>query len=250
LIVVEVELTGGNSGAVFKVNETVRRTTGAWTPAVHLLLHTLRSAGIHNVPEPLGIDDVGREILTFLPGEVANYPLPDWLWAPSVIEDVGRLLRRIHDASAPVLGTSRAWQLPTHEPAEVVCHNDVAPYNMVFENGRLAGLIDFDTASPGPRVWDIAYLAYRLVPFVSDAGDSAPSAETQLLERLDSLLDAYGHSFPRAAVFATMADRLVELAEYTDRRATDMHRADFVEHAAMYRKDAQRALGLAEVSAV
>ncbi len=44
---------------------------------------------------------------------------------------------------------------------------------MVFHQGNLRGLIDFDTASPGPRVWDLAYLAYQLVPFTETAGGAA-----------------------------------------------------------------------------
>jgi hypothetical protein len=30
-------------------------------------------------------------------------------------------------------------------------------------------LIDFDTAGPGPRIWDIAYAVYRFVPLGRDA---------------------------------------------------------------------------------
>lgn len=82
-----------------------------------------------------------------------------------ILRESGALLRRIHDASTTLVGQPGVWQLPTHQPVEVICHNDVAPYNMVFHQGNLRGLIDFDTASPGPRIWDLAYLAYQLVPF-------------------------------------------------------------------------------------
>ena len=51
---------------------------------------------------------------------------------------------------------SIAWQTPAHKPPEVICHNDFAPDNMVFDGRRrLVGVIDGDTASPGPRVWDL-----------------------------------------------------------------------------------------------
>ena len=51
----------------------------------------------------------------------------------------------------------------------MICHNDVAPYNTVFVEGRPRALIDFDTAGPGPRIWDVAYAAYTFVPLASFA---------------------------------------------------------------------------------
>lgn len=51
------------------------------------------------------------------------------------------------------------WQSPTREPAKVVCHNDFAPYNTDFRDRRLTGVIDWDMASPDPRVRDLSYLA-------------------------------------------------------------------------------------------
>ncbi|KAF2417964.1 aminoglycoside phosphotransferase family protein [Microbacterium sp. B35-30] len=235
----EQVLTGGNSNAVVRVGETVRRPAGPWTPAVHSLLRALRAAGVHEVPEPLGFDEKGREVLFFLPGEVGNYPLPDWLWAPAILEGAGRLLRRVHDASAPLIDQDLVWRLPSHEPIEVICHNDVAPYNMTFISGRVAGLFDFDMASPGPRIWDLAYLAYRLAPLGEDAG--IDTSDDERLARMDRLIDAYGMPFPRAEVLRTVAARLLDLATYTDGRIQETKNPDFAAHAAMYRRDAVRA---------
>lgn len=47
---------------------------------------------------------------------------------------------------------------------EVVCHNDFAMYNIIFNNEKPVGIIDFDVAAPGPRLWDIAYTLYTCVP--------------------------------------------------------------------------------------
>lgn len=231
-------LSGGNSTNVTRVGGTVHRAAGSWTPAVHTLLRTLRAAGIREVPEPLGFDEDGREVLTFLPGEVGNYPLPPWLWSPEILDDAGSLLRRVHDASTTLVKADLPWGFSSREPAEVICHNDAAPYNMVFSDGRVTGLFDFDTAAPGPRAWDLAYLAYRLAPFCEDS--EAPFTDEQSLDRLDRLVRAYGMPFPRPLMLEQIRERLEVLARFTDGRHHETGRPEFADHAAMYRRDATR----------
>ena len=75
------------------------------------------------------------------------------------------------------------WQWPAHEPVQVICHNDFAPYNLMFENGKLTGVIDLDLASPGPRVWDMAYTAYRFVPLTDPSNPDAPFPGAQAQAR-------------------------------------------------------------------
>jgi Ser/Thr protein kinase RdoA (MazF antagonist) len=243
----EEPLAGGNMTAVVRVGDTVRRGAGPWTPTVHAYLRHVRARGVVEVPEPRGLDELGREIVSYLPGDVPGWPAPRWLWSARNLHDAGRLLRRLHDASADLVLPDAAWQLPAHEPAEVVCHNDAAPYNMVFRDGRLVGLIDLDTASPGPRLWDLAYTAYRMAPFAADALDGVAYAVGDLdpLARLDALVAAYGIPYPRADVLATMADRLTELAAFSDARADAGGAAELRDHARMYRADATRVANLA-----
>jgi hypothetical protein len=61
----EIELHGGNMTPVVKVGNTVRRSTGPWTPAIHALLAHLREHEFHNAPQPFGLDNRGREILSY-----------------------------------------------------------------------------------------------------------------------------------------------------------------------------------------
>jgi hypothetical protein len=181
------------------------------------------------VPEPLGLDDQGREVLGFLEGEVPTYPMPAWVWADEVIAEAASRLRELHDASLDFPRGGRTWQLPAHEPDEVICHNDFAPYNLVFRAGRLAGAIDFDTASPGPRIWDVAYLAYRLVPLTAPDNPDGTTT-TDRPTRLRTLCATYGDLDP-AAVLTTAIDRLAELADFSAARG-------LADHAELYRADA------------
>lgn len=232
------ELSGGNSTPVVRRGDAVHREAGEWSPAVHRLLATLASSGVTGVPRPLGYDERGREILSFVPGETLADASPDVLWSHDVLIDAARLLRRIHDASLPLVwDESLHWRSPRHEPAEVICHNDFATYNLLVIGENLSGVIDFDFASPGPRVWDLSYLAYRIVPF---AEDSPGAAQLDTSSRLDALIEAYGMDVTPRVVILTAAHRLDDLRAFTLARRDATGRPEFADHAAMYGRDAAR----------
>src|SRR5579885_1784998 len=160
-------LSGGNVTPVVRVDDTVRRVVGPWSAAVHSLLLHLKARGFSGAPRFLGIDEQGREILTFIEGEVGRYPYPSYILSDGVLLEAACVVRRYHDATTDYTPPAHAaWQFtyPDATRHEVICHNDLAPYNMVFVDEQPQALIDFDTAGPGPRAWDLAYAAYRFVP--------------------------------------------------------------------------------------
>lgn len=190
----EVPLSGGNMTAVVRVGDTVRRAAGPWTPTIHAFMRHLRAAGFTRIPEPRGVDDRGREIISLLPGAPATYPLPDFAWTDATLTSVARALRAFHDASVGFAPPHDArWRWPAQEPAEVICHNDFAPYNLMFERGRLTGVIDLDLASPGPRVRDMGYAAYRFVPLTDPRNPDTPArGMADRRRRLAAFCAAYG----------------------------------------------------------
>src|ERR1700749_191453 len=95
----EVVLSGGNMTPVVRVGDTVRRATGPWTPTIHALLAHLHASGFDMVPEPLGIDEQGGEIISLLPGQVSPYPLADYVLAERTLVRVAQMLRAYHDAT-------------------------------------------------------------------------------------------------------------------------------------------------------
>jgi hypothetical protein len=157
----EIPLEGGNVGGAVRVGDTVRRPTGPWTPAVHELLDFLAGAGLDAIPRVLGVDDRGREILTYLPGRVVPIGVEELTDAQ--LASAARWLRRLHAAVAGFPRDSRRWRFVERalEPGEIVCHHDSAMYNMAFEGDDLAGVFDWDTAGPGIPLDDLAMLAWN-----------------------------------------------------------------------------------------
>ena len=155
-------LTGGNThAAVLRVGDTVRRPTGAWTTGVHALLRHLEDQGIEGSPRVLGIDDDGREILAFIPGEVVYPDHLHLVMTDEGLATVARLIRTFHNAVSDFYPADEyAWSdrgSDGHLVGELLCHNDLAPWNLVHTPEGKWVFIDWDLAAPGPRSWDLAW---------------------------------------------------------------------------------------------
>lgn len=210
----EIPLDGGNLSIVVRVGDTVRRPAGVWTPAVHALLTHLERAGFDAAPRALGLDDRGREILSFIPGETvgSRQPWPAWVWSEETLRGVGRLLRRYHDAVGTFEQPSATrWRLSEARigKGEIACHNDVAPYNLVRRPDGTLALIDWDVASPGAPETDLAFAACAFAPMHTDTHCAALGMQSpnDRIDRLRTLLDSYGLT-ERAGFVDRMSDRL------------------------------------------
>jgi hypothetical protein len=204
----EIPLEGGSHSGVVRVGETVRRVTRPWSSSVHDLLRHLEREGFAGAPRALGFDDQGREVLTYIEGEVGrgdsfipsqggrfDRRLPDFVWGDDVLVHLGALIRAYHDAAATFPWAEREWCFEPRLPVETVCHNELFPSNTVFRAGVPVVLIDWDTAAPGPRAWDLGVAAWRWVPFFRDEKCRAVGLPTGIAEkarRFRLLLDAYG----------------------------------------------------------
>lgn len=230
-------LAGGNMNDVERSGDTVLRNAGPWTRTVHRYLRYLAVAGIDWAPRPLGVEG-GRERLSFVEGEVPLYPLPAWVWSDSVLEEGARRLRALHDASIGFGVDGAVWQAPAKVPAEVICHNDFAPHNLAFVDGALVGAIDFDMCSPGPRLWDIAYFATRVVPLTAVTPEGAPGMD-DARRRVELLLRRYGSDASWADVVRVAVVRLHDLAEMSIGKAEELGKPHLLEEAAEYTADAR-----------
>ena len=172
----EETLGGGNTGVVVRVGDTVRSQAGHWTPAVHALLDHLESVGFDAAPRALGTDALGREVAAYVDGvRRGRWDRRRWhrRSGPSAAcRAIGAWLRAFHDAQEgfepdPAL----PWRVvPGRALAagEVVVHHDVGTYNTVLRPDGSFAVIDFDFASPGRPVEDLAYVLWSWTPLWHD----------------------------------------------------------------------------------
>jgi hypothetical protein len=214
----EVPLIGGNmSSGVVRVGDTVRRPAGPWTPAVHALLTHLHDAGFDGAPRPLGIDELGREVLTFIPGAVAWPDHFQLLDGDAPLRRVARLIREFHDAVAGFTAPPGAqWQaLMPGDGDEIIAHHDLAPWNLVVGERQWA-FIDWDTAAPGTRLWDLAYAVHGFVPLSADPAIQRQDAG----RRLRLFADAYDLTeAQRAGLLPLLARRTTAMHDFLAEQA-------------------------------
>jgi hypothetical protein len=193
----EQRLPGGldPASAVSRVGDTVRRAASPSSAATRALLDHLQDVGFTGAPRFLGTDQLGRDVLTYVAGEVPLPPYPEWALTDAALVSLGELLREFHDATRgldgrAVEGWSGEWADPAGGP--VVCHNDVFPENTVFRDGRVVALIDFGAAAPGRPLWDLAITATEWCPLHAPGARLDHPDELDGVRRLGVLTRAYG----------------------------------------------------------
>jgi hypothetical protein len=210
---VEVPLAGGDvTEGVVRVGDTVRRPVGPHSDLVHRVLRHLEDMGFDGAPRFLGLDASGREVLSFMEGEVAGRPWPAWVTDEDRITSVARLVRRYDDAVASLGIPAEAGARPeppgappTLADPELIGHQDVTPENVVFRDGIAVALLDFDLVGPAARVDELSNVAQWWAPLLAPSDRPAVLADVDPARRCRLLADAYGLGRPDRERFVAVA---------------------------------------------
>jgi len=217
-------LPGGvaNRGGVTRSGDHVLRPSNAHTPSIHRFLTALDEAGFEEAPRPIGVDDDGRERLTFIEGEVALPPYPTWVQSDAALGSIAALLCRFHSASRSFDPVGCTWSEEVADPkgGSVVGHNDVCIENVVFRDGAAVGFLDFDFAAPGRPEYDLAQFARMCVPIEPEI--DAVKLNWQPADRparLRVVADAYGlDAEGRQRLLDAIPDAIERSCEFVLRR--------------------------------
>ncbi len=191
----EERLAGGNVAGAVRIGDTVRRTTGPWTPAVHAFLDHLATRVPH-VPQLFGFDDLGREILSYLPGRVVD--IDTEMLTFGQVASVVAWTRAFHDAVAGFSHPGPWRYFPIAGPT-LIGHNDIAPYNVCFDGDNLVGVFDWDMSGPSTPLSELAFIAWNCVPLWRDIGPDLAARRLMLIAAAYGGYDARQilHAVPR-----------------------------------------------------
>src|SRR5690606_7150770 len=197
---------------------TVRRPTGVWTPAVHELLDWLAGEGLGGIPHLGGIDDKGREIVSYIEGR--GVPIDDEVVLDNVLVEAATWLRDFHDIVEDFRPEGpRTWRQAGEvelAPDEIVCHNDPGAYNWIIQSGHFAAMIDWDLAGPGERIDDLAFLFWTAIPLYRDI------PVEDVVRRLELVVDTYAERGPVTLLDAVVA----RMTTASERLAAGIERGD------------------------
>lgn len=216
----EQPLEGGNqNGGVVRLGDSVRRAAGSWTPAVHSLLTHLEQKE-YPAPRVRGMDESGREVLTFISGDAVHPHNLHLLNTSQAMHEVGALIASYHAAQADFVAPADAeWRDEGRDPvgpSEVLAHNDLAPWNLIAGPDGWT-FIDWDLAAPGRRVWDVAWALHSFVGLWPESERS----DWETVERIAAFCD--GARVPvgeRELLLATVVERTQDHARLLRARAT------------------------------
>jgi len=236
----EEVLKGWNS--VVRIDNTIRRPARPSSRTIQALLRHLRAQEFAGAPEGLGFDEAGRETLSYLSGSAEHYPWRAFVYSESNLLRVARLLRQYHDATISFSEPGDAtWSAEIPGTAEVICHGDIGPYNTIYVAKEAVAFIDFESAAPGPRLWDVAFAVYRFARLgeLSNIFDVSDAHLDRVAQRIRRFCDYYGFE-ERKSLLGTVLQRLeYQIAWMSALENVDIRRRAIVEeHLAFFRRDA------------
>jgi hypothetical protein len=196
---------------VVRAGDTIKRPPGSYPPPVLDLLAYLRANGFRSVPRYRGTDECNRQIFDWIEGTAGVEPVPPEIAGDDSLIAVAQLVRAYHDISSGFESRREGWDPLLQDPrgsAEIVCHNDLSSHNLVYIGHQPIAIVDWEFASPGSRLWDLAYACVWFVPLhPPDRCRAAGWTDGDQSRRLRLFCDAYGLGDERRRLLDVIFER-------------------------------------------
>ena len=210
-----------NPGLVVRIGDTVRRPRGPGHVLEEAVLTHLEQVGFAYAPRLLGIDASDRQVLTYVEGDVN--PAPGWQADDAAnAAELGRIaavLRDLHramDGFVPPAGAAPKRPIPGATDADTEWnHADAGYQNIVYRDGQIAALIDWEYVACGDPLYDAASLVAMLARGPRPDRDDDERRADAVRAALDAVADGYGVSdAERARLPAVISAVLEDVAVY------------------------------------
>jgi aminoglycoside phosphotransferase len=177
---------------VFKENNMVKRPLEKWSNNIHLLLRYFYNNGLP-VPQIIKMDNQ-YEYLEYINGELIH----PYKWNDELLYELAVLVKKLHDTAKTFEHNKnmewKKWCLREIGKPTVYSHGDIAPWNVITNGNKIAGLIDWEMAGPIDPMIELARICW-LFPqlFDDDLGKlyKLPSPKKRA-EQMRLIIDTYG----------------------------------------------------------
>ncbi|HEX2186014.1 MAG TPA: phosphotransferase [Chloroflexota bacterium] len=211
---------------VYRRGAVVIKETGPWAATVGSLLRHLEAVGFAGAPrvvEGRG-DPPGRHTIRYryIEGQITGRGP----WSLEAVAAIGRMLRELHQATAPFRPPPDAQWKPWFGRdlggrRRVIGHGDAGPWNIVTRAGLPVALIDWEVAGPVDPLVDLAqacWLNAKLHDDLVAAREGLPPL-AERARQLRTMVDAYGLTARQRRGFV---QRMIEFAvHFTAYQADD-----------------------------
>ncbi|MCL2532338.1 MAG: aminoglycoside phosphotransferase family protein [Oscillospiraceae bacterium] len=195
---------------VYRIGDVVQRPAHPWSPTVGRLLQHF--AGENLPVERIISLDEQHECAEFFQGEMVH----PQKWTDDALFEIGQLIAKLH-AAAPRFAQRdddiwQTWYLREIGRADnrIICHGDLAPWNLLTENGRPKLLVDWEFAGPLDPLVELARVCWLFAQLHDDdlqVIHDLPPLEKRA-EQVRIICDGYG--LP-AQARARLIDQIIEV---------------------------------------
>ena len=152
---------------VYKVGNQVERPAQPWSKSVYRLLKHFESLHLP-VERIISVDDK-VQLSEFYDGEMVH----PRKWADDALYKVGELTARLHHAASSFPQTDddvwQPWYLrEIGGKHRIYCHGDIAPWNMITENGDPKLIVDWEFSGLLDPLVELARICWLFVQLVDD----------------------------------------------------------------------------------